>query len=161
MGSRRSLFSRLLPGEVRPPGALPEDQFLARCIQCGRCGASCPYQSIRSAGFRSGLAVGTPIVRPRDVPCYICMICPGVCPTGALVPLAKEAVDMGEAIVDEASCFAFQGILCRACVDACPFQGTAIRQDLKLRPIVDPKACVGCGLCVKVCPAEPEAIRVS
>jgi NAD-dependent dihydropyrimidine dehydrogenase PreA subunit len=26
--------------------------------------------------------------------------------------------------------------------------------------VVDPNACVGCGMCVQVCPAQPEAIRV-
>jgi ferredoxin len=108
----------------------------------------------------SGLAVGTPVIHPREVPCYLCMICPDVCPSGALEPVAKELVDMGEAVVDRGTCFAFQGILCRACIDICPFQGTAIIQNLDLEPVVDSEHCVGCGLCVKACPADPEAIRV-
>jgi len=94
------------------------------------------------------------------VPCYLCMICPEVCPSGALESVAKERVDLVEAVADTETCYAHLGILCRACVDICPFQGTAIRQDLKLLPIIDPETCVGCGLCVMACPAEPEAIRV-
>lgn len=88
------------------------------------------------------------------------MDCPPVCPSGALEVVSKEEVKMGVAQVDEATCYAFLGVLCRSCIEACPFQGTAIRQDASLQPIVDEKTCVGCGLCVEVCPAEPEAIRV-
>ncbi len=158
--TRRSFFSTFFSQELRPPGARPEAEFLELCIKCQRCTGSCPYQSIKSASWKYGLAVGTPVLEPRDVPCYLCMICPELCPSGALEPVAKDKVDMGEAVVDEQSCFAFRGILCRTCVDACPFQGTALIQDLLLQPRVDPKYCVGCGICVKVCPAEPEAIRV-
>jgi len=158
--TRRGLFSFSFSDELRPPGAKPEDEFLSLCIKCDRCVASCPYESIVAAGWHHGLAVGTPIIKPRSVPCYLCMICPDVCPTGALEPVAKRDVDMGEAVVDETTCYPFFDILCRACVDACPFQGEAIYQDAQLRPVVDPKHCVGCGLCVPVCPTEPESIRV-
>ena len=159
-GGRRSFLTRFFSDELRPPGALPEEEFLERCIKCGRCSAACPYQSIKPAGWTYGLSVGTPVIEPRETPCYLCMICPDVCPTDALRPLGKEQVDMGEAIVDRTTCYAFQGILCRACVDACPFQGKAIAQNLALEPVVDPEYCVGCGLCVKVCPVDPEAITV-
>jgi len=158
--SRRALFSRFFPEELRPPGARHEASFLALCIKCGRCTASCPYQSIRQAGWSSGLGVGTPVIHPREIPCYLCMICPDVCPTGALEPVAKEMVDMGEAVVDPLTCYPFLGVLCRACIDICPFQDTAIKQNAALEPVVDPELCVGCGLCVMACPAEPEAIRV-
>ena len=159
--TRRDLLTRFFPEQLRPPGAVAEGEFLARCIKCGTCAASCPYRSIRQAGWASGLGVGTPVILPREIPCYLCMICPDVCPTGALEPLAgKEAVDMGEAVVDEETCYPFQGILCRACVDVCPLQGSAIKQDLMLRPVVDPEHCVGCGMCVQVCPRDPEAIHV-
>jgi MauM/NapG family ferredoxin protein len=157
---RRQLFTRFFPTELRPPGARSESEFLARCIQCHRCTASCPYGSIVAATWRSGLAIGTPVVNPRNVPCYLCMECPPVCPTGALEPVAKENVTMGVAKVLTDLCYAHQGVLCRACIDICPFQGSAIKQSLSLLPIVDPEHCVGCGLCVKACPPTPEAIRV-
>ena len=158
--NRRSLWTRFFPGGLRPPGARPEREFLSLCIKCGRCTASCPYQAIRQSGWEAGLAVGTPVIHPEEIPCYLCMICPDVCPTGALESVAKEDVDMGEAVIDTDTCYAHIGILCRACVDACPFQGTAIKQDLSLKPVVDPEFCVGCGLCVPVCPVEPKAIRI-
>ncbi len=157
---RRSFFSSFFEEELRPPGARPGEEFLSLCIKCHRCTASCPYQSIKPAGWKYGFSVGTPIIEPREIPCYLCMICPEVCPTGALASVEKVDVDMGEAVVDTETCYAFRGILCRSCVDVCPYQGTAIFQNLVLEPVVDPKFCVGCGICVKACPAEPEAIRV-
>ncbi len=94
------------------------------------------------------------------MPCYLCMICPDVCPTGALEPLADHEVDMGVAVIDQETCYAYRGIVCRACVDACPFQGEAIDITLSLEPVVHSRQCVGCGICVKVCPSDPEAIQV-
>lgn len=88
------------------------------------------------------------------------MACPPVCPTGALAPITDpRAVRMGRAVVDPERCYAAMGILCRTCVDECPLQGEAIRQDSALRPVVT-DACVGCGLCEFRCPAEPAAIAV-
>jgi len=158
--SRRGFLAWFTDSELRPPGARREDEFLRLCIQCQRCTESCPYRAIEPAGWTFGAGMGTPVIRPERTPCYLCMICPPLCPTGALEPVAKEDVDMGEAVVDEDLCYAFQGILCRACVDACPFQGKALRQNYQLEPIVDRKFCVGCGLCVPPCPAKPVAIRV-
>ena len=158
--TRRSFLVPFRSAELRPPGARPEAEFVARCISCGRCAASCPYKSIVQADWSAGLGIGLPVIHPREIPCYLCMICPDVCPTGALEPVAKEDVTMGVAVVNTETCYAHLGILCRSCVDACPYQGTAIRQDMNLYPIVDPDTCVGCGLCVPVCPAEPEAIVV-
>ena len=31
---------------LRPPGALDERDFLARCIKCGRCIEACPYKAL-------------------------------------------------------------------------------------------------------------------
>lgn len=159
-GSRRTFLTWFFETELRPPGARPEGEFLELCIKCNRCTASCPYQAIKPAGWKYGAGVGTPVIEPEEIPCYLCMICPEVCPTGALEPVAKRKVDMGEAFVIENDCFAFKGILCRACVDACPFQGEALKQDLLLQPVVDKKHCVGCGLCVPPCPAKPKAIKI-
>ena len=144
---------------LRPPGARPESEFAALCIRCYRCIAVCSYKSLKPAGWSNSTAAGTPICVPQENPCFLCMLCPPVCPTGALEPVSdKRLVRMGRAEVNRDTCYAFQGILCRTCVDQCPLP-EAIMQDGELHPNVTDK-CVGCGICEKFCPAPEVAIRV-
>jgi MauM/NapG family ferredoxin protein len=160
-GAARWLRRLFAPPPLRPPGARDEPDFAALCIRCGRCAAVCPYRAIRPDGFGGGLEAGAPVVIPRRAGCWLCLKCPPACPTGALAPVAEaRAVRMGRARVLEAACYAFQGVVCRTCLDACPLQGEAIRQDAELRPRVTDR-CVGCGLCEQRCPAEGSAIRVA
>ena len=52
---------------LRPPGALPENEFLARCLHCGQCAQVCPFNCIvlrTGFNFSSGRA-GTPQIFPR------------------------------------------------------------------------------------------------
>lgn len=159
--SRKRFFTFLLaPVRLRPPGARPEDEFLALCIRCNRCVVACPYGTLKPAPASEGVGAGAPWVVARQVPCYLCMACPPVCPTGALEPIKDtRAVRMGRAVVDATRCFAHQGVLCRTCVDECPLEGEAIFQDGRLRPVVS-DTCVGCGVCERVCPAPEAAIVV-
>jgi MauM/NapG family ferredoxin protein len=148
---------------LRPPGALPEPDFLATCIRCGKCVQICPYGSIRTAGLQDGILVlGTPLIRARQTPCYLCMKCPAVCPTGALKRTLKdkESVRMGTAAIDTTKCLAWQGTLCRSCYDDCPLFNEAMVMDADLRPVVNERKCAGCGVCENVCPLESAAIAV-
>ncbi|MHB0968343.1 MAG: 4Fe-4S dicluster domain-containing protein [Thermoanaerobaculia bacterium] len=148
------------PEALRPPGARPEPEFGALCIRCNRCIAVCPYKSLKPAGWNHRADSGTPVLVAREIPCYLCMICPPACPTGALDPITdKRAVRMGTAVVNEQTCYAFLSILCRSCVDECPLGEAAITQTSDLTPIVK-DACVGCGICEKVCPMSEPAIVI-
>jgi formate hydrogenlyase subunit 6/NADH:ubiquinone oxidoreductase subunit I len=88
------------------------------------------------------------------------MLCPPVCPTGALDPITdKRDVRMGIAVVNTDTCYAFKYILCRTCVDECPLGRSALDQDADLKPVVK-DGCVGCGICERVCPAPEPAIVI-
>ncbi|MCF8039070.1 MAG: 4Fe-4S binding protein, partial [Desulfohalobiaceae bacterium] len=41
---------------IRPPGAVPEDLFLARCLRCGMCQTICPTNMLQPESLTHGLA---------------------------------------------------------------------------------------------------------
>lgn len=167
---------------IRPPGALPELAFLATCIRCGRCADACPNRCIspftdeqaQTLAMRPGrFQRNTPIIFPRQQACILCqgvggdsLLCTEACPTGALQLMSKEPevlrheVQMGTAIVDVNLCHSFNGASCGVCVRACPFEGEALTAGMWEKPIINPDACVGCGLCERACVRYPQAIRV-
>lgn len=147
---------------LRPPGAIDEKKFIQRCIKCNKCIQVCPYLSIQVAHLNWGVKYGTPIIIARDVPCYVCMKCPEVCPTGALDNnlTETEKIRMGVAVIDTEKCFPYNGIICRACFERCPIFREAITLKDELLPEVHPDRCIGCGICEHVCPLEVPAIIV-
>ncbi len=145
---------------LRPPGALPESLFAARCIRCGRCAEVCPYRAIVVLDIRHGLNAGTPLIYPERVPCYLCMKCVEVCPTGTLRKVSQKEVRMGLARIIRPSCVSWNRTgICRSCYNACPFKERAIKLD-RLRPVVVEEECVGCGLCTYSCPVSPKAVVI-
>ncbi len=148
---------------LRPPGAGRDEQaFLAACIGCGLCGEVCPPKCIRFSARDGGSRVNTPYIDPQLKGCILCGKCMDVCPTGALVETERTRIDMGIAQIDRAACYPWvdKGV-CGACVTACPLGEQAIGFDFAnmYRPVVR-QGCVGCGLCVEVCPHPSLPIRV-
>ncbi len=140
---------------LRPPGAKSEEEFLALCIQCGQCIAVCPYQSLR---LHEGLDINrhTPKVEPQVVPCYLCMKCALVCPSGALDNSCTNthSAAMGQAYIIKKDCHNFNGgIMCSTCYDRCPLRGDAIVLEMGFIPRPT-DTCVGCGVCTYVCPVK-------
>ena len=106
--------------------------------------------------IRAGIHAGTPLILAETIPCYLCMKCVEVCPTGSLSRVPQEGTRMGLAVIDKYSCAAWEGTtLCRTCYDKCPFPEQAIRLD-QLKPIVETDHCTGCGICTNVCPVTRE-----
>ena len=139
------------PLVLRPPSALPEQDFLTACIKCGLCAEACVNRdtnidkitgkakegTLKMAKGGDAVLIGTPYFVPREVPCYMCedVPCVPVCPSGALDMASlldeKQELDinqasMGLAIVHKESCIAFWGIQCDACYRACPLLDVAI-----------------------------------
>lgn len=141
---------------LRPPGSLPEDEFMARCIRCERCISACPEDVLEPIGIEGGFAVRTPQLNFASGACTFCDLCRQVCPTAAVQTADPERPDQGRigvAVLHEDRCLAFvQTGSCGICVDACPYE--ALDYDSQRRPVVDSTRCNGCGECVKACPAN-------
>jgi len=139
---------------LRPPGAVDERSFTGRCIRCGRCAEVCPYRAIIPLDARDGVNAGTPLIRAEEVPCYLCMECVAVCPTGALQRIELAETRMGTAVIDHHTCVAWtEETLCRTCYSVCPLRDSAIHLT-EFKPHVDPDRCAGCGICAHACPVD-------
>ena len=148
---------------IRPPGALPEKEFVRTCIVCQECVRVCPTGGLRPTFLESGLAgIGTPQLVSRQGACSIKPSCPDlcakVCPTGALRPIRPEQLKVGLARVDHSLCLAWdQGTRCLVCVEACLNDAAQAYQG---RVTIDAQKCTGCGRCESGCPVAGSAIRV-
>ncbi len=155
---------------VRPPGSVPEKDFLRKCIRCGECMQVCPTNFIQPALFEAGFdGVWTPVTNARTGYCeYECYKCTRVCPTAAIRKLTleqKKKFKMGIAVVDRNRCYTYaDGYDCAVCEEHCPAPGKAIRfrevdtwnfegNLVTVKQIyVVPDLCIGCGICENVCP---------
>jgi MauM/NapG family ferredoxin protein len=163
------------PGQVvpsrllRPPGALPEADFLARCVRCGLCCQVCPTNALQPLGLAAGLGgLYTPRVLPRRGACEPkCSACGEVCPTDALRPLPldeKQWAKIGTARIIPQQCLAWAlGKACLVCDEVCPYDAVSLRrvagQPVAV-PFVDASRCSGCGYCEQHCPVQAEAAIV-
>lgn len=168
---------------LRPPGALDEPDFLARCIRCGECMKVCPNNAIQPTLTEAGLeGLWTPTLVPRIGYCEpSCVLCSEVCPTGAIwtiTPREKgwvagaateqgQPLRLGTAFYDRGRCLPWaEATECIVCEEWCPVSPKAIYVEeadvvdssgaikrLK-QPRVDPSRCVGCGACEYACPLQ-------
>ena len=173
---------------IVPPGAVNVRHFYDLCTACQLCVTSCPNGVLRTStdlehflqpqmGYEKGFC------RPE------CTECSQVCPTGAILPLQREAktlVHIGTASIDDALCLAATGVEhCGKCARECP-TGAIMMVDIASeerseaqsadrggaggmhsaktgrRPVVAEEICIGCGKCEYLCPVRPiSAITVN
>jgi MauM/NapG family ferredoxin protein len=166
---------------IRPPGSLPEKDFLAKCVRCGECMKVCPTNGIQPAWFVGGLeGMWTPVMNMDVGYCeHECTLCGQVCPTGAIRELSVEekhnTTRIGLAHFDFNRCLPWAyGRSCIVCEEHCPIPDKAIwfreveivdRQGQTVvlkQPQVDAEKCTGCGICQNKCPmADRAAIIVT
>ena len=151
---------------LRPPGALPEDDFIRKCIRCGMCVEACknrennPDETKQTATLRlsapgdhrpkqedmyvypKNIPLGTPYFVPREIPCYMCedIPCAVACPTGALDTKLLTTYKDGKGNLDISK--AKMGVA-----------------------VVDDENCIAywglqCDACYRACPLLGEAIKL-
>lgn len=153
---------------IRPPGAIPEDQFVDRCIRCGNCMKVCLTNGLHPSVMEAGLrGLWTPRMVAAVGYCeYSCTMCGQVCPVGAITPLPlpeKKKFVMGTAAFDPEICLPWkEGQECLCCEEHCPVGEKAIKMEWGVvkgkrvkRPKLDETLCIGCGICEHKCPVRP------
>jgi ferredoxin len=157
------------------PGAVSLVRYSRYCTGCGLCVSRCPSSVLRHfdpfQGHISGFKVGLqPFLEySRSFCAYDCVVCNQICPTGALLPLSREAkrtVAVGECVFMRSRCIVVtKGTSCGACAEHCPTGAVSMRvmgEGRPTEPFLDTTLCVGCGACEKICPSLPlKAIWVS
>jgi MauM/NapG family ferredoxin protein len=156
---------------IRPPGSVPEEEFLSRCITCGACMKACPTNTIQPCSIDDGLnRINTPKIVARVAGCEEkCHLCGYVCPTGAIRPLSyddKQFAKIGTAVIDQHRCLAWsQNKECLVCDEVCPYNAIepkvveTTKGKFKV-PVVYEDVCIGCGMCEQQCPITDQAAIV-
>ena len=153
---------------ITPPGSRSVKDFYSRCTACQLCVAACPDGVLRPSldlsrlmqpemGYENGYC------RPECTRCF------EVCPSGAIVAIAKEEktqYHLGFASVNRDLCVAEKGVRCGNCARHCPtgaIQMVESPEDSShMIPSVNTEICIGCGACENLCPSRPvSAITVN
>jgi polyferredoxin len=161
---------------IRPPGSLPEKEFLNKCIKCMECVRICQSNGrcLQPDHIHDSLLqLWAPVAVMREGYCeYNCNLCGEVCPTEAILPLSlqeKKKTPMGLAYFDKNLCIPFaQNKDCIVCEEHCPTPDKAIKFEVKeiimtdgsikkvKYPYVIRDLCIGCGICEHKCPLPGE-----
>jgi polyferredoxin/formate hydrogenlyase subunit 6/NADH:ubiquinone oxidoreductase subunit I len=162
------------PRVIRPPASLKESEFLNRCVRCGNCMKVCITNGLQPAALQAGVSgVWTPQLVPEIGYCeYHCTLCGSVCPTGAIPKLTEKeklVTRLGIARIDRAVCLPWHKKKeCVVCEEHCPTANKAIQLKeveidgtVLLRPYINERLCIGCGICQTKCPVRPQrAVKV-
>jgi MauM/NapG family ferredoxin protein len=152
---------------IRPPGAIPETEFLRTCIRCGECMKSCLTNTLQPCLWESGFSgLWTPKMELRLAPCdQNCNVCGKVCPTQAIRSVSLEEktnAKVGTAILRKEMCLVWaENKLCLICDEICPYNAIVFRPlEGYRRPVVIASKCNGCGFCEQRCPVRGESAIV-
>jgi ferredoxin-type protein NapF len=152
--SRRAEKSTSSRPLIRPPRALAEHNFRAKCDGCRACLAGCENNILVAAGD------GTPVVDFSRGACSFCGACAESCSRGAFSS-GKEYPPWEIKAWISAACLAHSSVLCRTCAENCP--ETAIffsrQAGILSAPVVLSQRCNGCGACCSPCPVGAIVLR--
>ena len=149
---------------IRPPGAIPETEFLRTCIRCGECMKSCLTNTLQPCLWESGFSgLWTPKMETRLAPCdQNCNVCGKVCPTQAIrsLPLEEKThAKVGTAVLRKELCLVWaENKICLICDEICPYNAIVFRPvEGYRRPVVIASKCNGCGFCEQRCPVKGDS----
>lgn len=146
-----------------PPGSKTIDHFNNNCTACHLCITACPTKVLQPSIMEYGIFnIFQPFMDYKTNYCnYDCVTCSEVCPTSAILPIAREQkknIQIGKAIFVKENCIVeTENTACGACSEHCPTKAVMMvdyKGNLKI-PEVTNKYCVGCGACEHACPTKP------
>ena len=164
----RDPLTRVHPDTIiRPPGALPEAEFLKACIRCSSCMKACITNTLQPILLEGGVqGLWTPRALLRHAACeQTCNLCGRVCPTRAIRNLdleEKKYARIGTAVILKEKCLVWeQDRVCLICDEQCPYNAIVFKTvEGMRRPFVLENKCNGCGFCEHACPVEGSAAIV-
>lgn len=148
---------------VSPPGSVGLNHFNTTCTACHLCVSACPTKVLQPSSLEYGF---TAMLQPRmdyhtNFCNFDCTRCSEVCPTGAILPLSREAkstLQIGKVYFEIKNCVVYTDkTSCGSCSEHCPTQAVHMVNwvDGLTIPEIDVSICVGCGACEYACPARP------
>ncbi len=165
--NRRTTVPVRRTSQVSPPGSGSIARFTATCTACHLCVSACPSRVLVPSFLEFGfLGIMQPRMDYRAGYCnYECTACLEICPSGAILPLAKQEkklTQLGAAKFIKENCVVFtDNTACGACSEHCPTKAVSMvnyanpaNKPLTI-PEVKPDYCIGCGACEHACPTRP------
>ena len=162
-GGLASIMDKQVPDRrnpLQPAGSQSKKHFESHCTACQLCVGQCPEHVLRPSThidrlLQPEMTFSQGYCRPA------CTRCSKVCPTGAILPIAKEektAISVGHAVTLTANCLSATGSdQCGACARHCPAAAISMitNEQGHPTPVVNEARCIGCGACEYYCPARP------
>jgi ferredoxin len=153
-----------ITGTISPPGSLSIEHLKKNCVGCQLCISICPGKVLQPSFLEYGF---TAMMAPRmdyniGYCNYECNKCGEVCPSGAIMPLAKKEkklTQIGIVRFEQDRCIVItENKSCGSCSEHCPTQAVhmVLYKDNLTLPKTEQDICIGCGACEHACPVEPE-----
>ena len=125
---------------ILPPGALNEERFLNKCLNCNLCVKVCPTKIIKKSDANYS---AVSIDYSKGFCKYDCIDCGAACPAGALKRLPLERKQRLRVAMIAPPFETFKEL--NACAQACPTGALTLTAESK--PAFSAVKCIGCGAC--------------
>ena len=139
----KKILSENFSDVILPPGALNEERFSNKCLNCNLCVKICPAKIIKKSDANYG---AVSIDYSKGFCKYDCNDCGAACPAGALKRLSLEKKQRLRIAMIAPPFEPFKEL--NACAQACPTEALTLTTEGK--PAFSAVKCIGCGACATV-----------